>query len=383
VVFLTFSVVLATYKRADASSEVLDFCGMVLDGTYTGAEGDYVIGLVIDEGFSGLGIAIDIYKLPLVMFGNVGTYVMVRGGTIEYLSEPMDYHSSFGTFMVFGTLTSVESVTNNLSGCPGTNADANLEPTETPWVCQGLCQSVITSWDTNPTVAPTATSQSTPTNLIPTPTRYKPTPTIIKTRTINPLQIETSTNPEQHDNEIYIIPVPQIFYPGEKTIIGVIDSGIYDCLPASTTMVLQTFIQQGLIPNNIDYVNVRRAFREKSPDATNGIGIGLVEVLTPILTNNSLVATVGAIDANHWQEVVSNQIKLGHPVIAHVNNWNYLAGHWPGVFAHSVTIYGFHDNTVFYIDPWDGGRYSLSTENFEKALGLNAASYWLITFELR
>jgi hypothetical protein len=114
-------------------------------------------------------------------------------------------------------------------------------------------------------------------------------------------------------------------------------------------MVLQALQKQGLIPNvSTDYPIVRRAFRAKSPNADSGIGLNVVETVVSEITNNTATATVGAVEPKNWKDEVTNQIKSGFPVIAHVNNWNLLAGHWEGITPHSIVVYGLHDDTVYY-----------------------------------
>jgi hypothetical protein len=64
-----------------------------------------------------------------------------------------------------------------------------------------------------------------------------------------------------------------------------------------------------------------------------------------------------------------------------VPNWNQLAAHWAGSLAHSIIVYGLHDGSLHYVDPWDGNRYEMPIQDFVNAsLWPNDAGAFVVTF---
>jgi hypothetical protein len=190
----------------------------------------------------------------------------------------------------------------------------------------------------------------------------------------------------RQNGELSVPTIKQTFTPPDWTGLTY-DSGDFDCVLASVTMILQSLQMRGIISGaTIDYMSVRRKFREKALNANEGVSIGLVDQLTPTLTNNALTATVGVFDAEHWQEAVAQQIQAGYPIIATVLDWSLLKAKWKGHYVHSIVVYGLQENKVFYNDPWDGNKYTMDISEFSgawgnKGLSASDQSYYAITFQ--
>jgi len=76
----------------------------------------------------------------------------------------------------------------------------------------------------------------------PPPTVAPPTEVPYQPPTLTPA---ISISPVSGITEVVIPAIPQLFSPGDTTSIGLIDNGQYNCLAASTAMVLQAFQNQG------------------------------------------------------------------------------------------------------------------------------------------
>lgn len=185
--------------------------------------------------------------------------------------------------------------------------------------------------------------------------------------------------------------IKQQFEPAEWTGMNY-DSGTFDCLIASVAMVLQSLQQRSIISNAIvDYASIRKEFRKESPNANQGITPNLTDSIVKKITNNILIPTTSTFDENHWEDVVTQQLQAGYPVIAHVLNWNLLKAHWsPPGYAHSVVIYNLHGEDISYNDPWDGKTYTMPTSDFAiawgyakkpKDLSLEHPTYWATIFQ--
>ena len=180
--------------------------------------------------------------------------------------------------------------------------------------------------------------------------------------------------------------VKQIFSPADWTGTSW-DYGIYDCLPASVSMVLQYLENQGHLTGvNTGYAAVRQSFRKVAPNAYGGIAVDVPVSQVPSLTNNAVSASLNFSEKEKWQEAVKLEMNAGYPVIATVQNWSLLAAKWSGAVVHSIMIYGIDDNKVYYIDPWDGGNYSMYVGDFDKAWAYKSdpgmANYVSNTFRL-
>ena len=217
---------------------------------------------------------------------------------------------------------------------------------------------------TSTPLPPTVTSTSTATRL-PNP------PTVTSIPTSLPL---TPTTTQQADParplEVAVSPIAQRFEPDkvkDKTSIG-IDTGLYDCVPTSLAIALQSMEASGIISNTTtDYPSIRRAFRAKAPNVYTGMDPMLISTLTPELSGGAIRADLFYIESAHWQEVLTRELQANHPMIAIIIDWHKLAGAWAGHEAHAILIYGLHDGNVLYVDPWDGQRYAMTTTQFAAA----------------
>jgi len=75
------------------------------------------------------------------------------------------------------------------------------------------------------------------------------------------------------------------------------------------------------------------------------------------------------------------EIGSNRPVIITILNWHLLAAVWDGVLAHSIVVYGFHDDTVYYVDPWDGNLYNQSGTDFVSAWSNGGSNLFLVHFK--
>ncbi|GEM_PF-4665888 len=183
--------------------------------------------------------------------------------------------------------------------------------------------------------------------------------------------------------EVAVPAILQLFSPGDTTSIGRLDTGMYDCLAASTAMVLQALQNQGRLSAsvNVDYATVRRAFRQIRPDPASNLGNDDAEKVTDQLTNGVVQARMYTVPFDQWKAFLTAEIGANNPVIITILNWHLLAAGWGGTYAHSVVAYGFHDDTVYYVDPQDGTRYHQSSADFVSAWSNGGSNLFLIHFK--
>ncbi len=155
------------------------------------------------------------------------------------------------------------------------------------------------------------------------------------------------------------------------------DAGNYNCLPASVAMLLQTKTVQERLPAGAitDYMEVRRRFRERSPNANKGIDPGLATDLLPALSGGMLSATAGypaagdqAQFAQNWKTFLRDRLRQGLPVIVIVMDWRRLDGRAAdGRQVHAIIVAGMTDDKVTYNDPWDGRSHVMEASRFALA----------------
>jgi hypothetical protein len=203
------------------------------------------------------------------------------------------------------------------------------------------------------------------------------------------VNLQPLTLPAAAEGVSLVVPlIAQRFEPADNN--G--DVGVYDCLAASVSMVLQSLQAQGkLAEGATDYQSVRLAFRNVSPDVNWGLRNDLPTQVVPALTNDVVQASwfAGPTDqtwpAYSWQEFLSQQLAAGYPVIASIPDWRLLAGEngYPGAAGHSVVITGLVDGQVVYNDPWTAQEYRMSTDEFAAAWSNSGGSgyhYGAVTF---
>lgn len=183
--------------------------------------------------------------------------------------------------------------------------------------------------------------------------------------------------------------VPQIqqrFSPPEPSG-ATIDTGTYDCVPASVAMVLQTLRKEGLVQQGqVDYPSIRRAFRAQSPNAKAGISPTLISAVVAAATAGEVRPQLGLVAGDHWQDVVNGQLSVGYPVIAFIPDWRRLVAErgYKDPEPHTVVITQIKNGLVSYDDPWptENKPYSMGVQEFGEAWlnGGQVTSIWLAIF---
>ncbi len=78
--------------------------------------------------------------------------------------------------------------------------------------------------------------------------------------------------------------------------------------------------------------------------------------------------------------VIEKELKENRPVVVAIKNMSLLAEQWNSKNGHAVIVYGIYNGHIFYIDPFNGERYTMSTQSF-----IDASSYphgsFAVTFE--
>jgi hypothetical protein len=270
------------------------------------------------------------------------------------------------------------SITRQVTGISGFTSLASCQN------CPALATAVP------PTRAPTATwtprpaSTSTPAPArTPSPTRTPLLPTLTPAPSFTRVPLTATPLPTAvgpNVLELNVTPINQHASPAILLSNGVADKGDYDCFIASMSMALEYLKSQKILGDQ-----ETPSYRELVP---------IVRGTTPphwSLTNDSAFVsdvTHGKLNARSWYTrpenlaaSVESELKANRPVVVSVPNWNLLAAHWRGQVGHSILVYGLHDGQVNYVDPWDGGRYSLTTGEFASAGSFRDGSF-LVTFEV-
>jgi hypothetical protein len=182
--------------------------------------------------------------------------------------------------------------------------------------------------------------------------------------------------------DLTVVPIAQRFAVPQNG-----DTGAWDCLAASTAMVLEYFENSGQTPRMaIGYAAVALAYRQRQPGGGD-LSPSETPAVVEQFTGSLLTVSEGYPPTDDWQAWVSAEIAAGDPMIADIPNWLKLSppDHHTaeaGVPAsqpngHAIVISGLHDGQVFYEDPWDGKEWSLPVAEFGAAWG---PMYGAITF---
>ncbi len=78
--------------------------------------------------------------------------------------------------------------------------------------------------------------------------------------------------------------------------------------------------------------------------------------------------------------VVEKELKENRPVVVAIRDMSLLAENWDSTTGHAVIVYGVYNGHIFYIDPYNGGRYTMPTQSFIDASSYPHGSY-TVTFE--
>ncbi len=172
-----------------------------------------------------------------------------------------------------------------------------------------------------------------------------------------------------------VVPISQHFAPIENG-----DSGAYDCTPSAYAMVLQTLqTEDKLKQGDFSYQTVRRTMRSVVTNSNEGIDLPIAVSLTPNLTNNQATSEIIQVDHTNWQQVLSQQLKEGKPVIVFLSDWNYLIARGSSK-QHVIMVSGISDSAVTFIDPWDGNTYQAPLDTFAYAWGSGNLPWYGVTF---
>lgn len=153
------------------------------------------------------------------------------------------------------------------------------------------------------------------------------------------------------------------------------DAGVYDCLPAATYSALAFEQQKSVLPGPVlTFEDVRRTYRA-AVTGNGSINWSVIPRVIAELTGGAVTPAIAFTPADGWKGWLRTQLGAGLPVVANIPNWLNLspAGH-PTAEAgrtdpegHAITIVGLSDTDVTYLDPWDGGKWSLPVDLFGAA----------------
>jgi hypothetical protein len=173
--------------------------------------------------------------------------------------------------------------------------------------------------------------------------------------------------------DLPVVPIAQRFAP---PVAG--DSGTYDCLAASTAMVLGYLQASGQLAGPpITYRAVLAAYRSQSP-GSGPLSPYLAPGVVSSLTGGAVQATPETLaDPGNWQGWLGDELGIGAPVIAIVPDWRLLSpsdhhtaeAGYSDSEVHAIVVSGLHNGLVAYEDPWDGQRWSLPVDEFAAAWG--------------
>lgn len=85
---------------------------------------------------------------------------------------------------------------------------------------------------------------------------------------------------------------------------------------------------------------------------------------------------------NQLTEVIESELLEERPLVIPIRDMSLLAENWDLTGAHSVIVYGIYKETIFYVDPFNGERYTMPIQSFVDASVFPHGSY-VITFESR
>lgn len=149
------------------------------------------------------------------------------------------------------------------------------------------------------------------------------------------------------------------------------DTGYFDCAIAADAIALQTLVSEGKIPlskDAVSYATIRLSTRNQYVNISKGITLREAAAMISSVTNNALGAAFVKIDARHWDEELFRQLHAGYPVIVHISDWSYLDGHeGQGKSAHAIVVSGMDEQSIYYVDPWDGRMHAMTHDAFALA----------------
>ena len=79
-------------------------------------------------------------------------------------------------------------------------------------------------------------------------------------------------------------------------------------------------------------------------------------------------------------QVIESELVADRPLVIPIRDMSLLAENWNLTGAHSVIVYGIYKETIFYVDPFNGERYTMPLQSFVDASVFPHGSY-VITFE--
>jgi hypothetical protein len=180
--------------------------------------------------------------------------------------------------------------------------------------------------------------------------------------------------------ELSVTPITQRVNDAPITLSnGTTDNGEHDCFVAAISMALEYFKTKNIL-NSDDTTNYRSIVPIVRGTTPWYRDLTMDPAFVARVTNNKLSARPWYTPPDNLSVAIETELKAGRPVVAAVPNGYLLAKHWTGMAGHSILVYGLHDGRVYYVDPWDGNRYDMSTQDFVIADTFKDGSF-LITFE--
>jgi len=79
-------------------------------------------------------------------------------------------------------------------------------------------------------------------------------------------------------------------------------------------------------------------------------------------------------------QIIESELLAERPLVVPIRDMSLLAENWSLTGAHSVIVYGIYKEAVFYVDPFNGERYTMPLQSFVDASIFPHGSY-VITFE--
>ena len=141
----------------------------------------------------------------------------------------------------------------------------------------------------------------------------------------------------------------------------------YDCFIASMFMALDFFGEE------ITYNELVPIVRGNDKNGLSADSNFVFDV-----TEGRLLAT-GKYTAQ-LASIIEKELMGGRPVVVAIKNMSLLAEQWNSTIGHAVIVYGVYNRHIFYIDPFNGERYTMPTQSFIDA-SLYPHGSFAITFE--
>lgn len=163
------------------------------------------------------------------------------------------------------------------------------------------------------------------------------------------------------------------------------NSGATDCMAAALSMgliALATTEAPLLNDTDVSYATVRLTLRSASPDIRYGIAPKYLIAATPELTGNAFHLLRTEVDPGKWETFLFRELVKHYPVIVHVSDRNSLYdASSTSAASHVIVVSGMDDQSITFVDPWDGRIHQISKSLFATAWEKGYYHWLAFTFE--